>query len=322
VNYRSVADLSQLLARAGAGLAPDVDVVVGVPRSGLLAASLLALHMDRPFTDVDGLVAGRIFPAGERRDVGDPATFLARPRKVLVLDDSVYTGLNVQRTRKRIEQAALPHQVRYAAAYAHPDAVRLVDLHLEVVAPPRMFEWNALHGPWIPRACVDIDGVLCPDPGDRDDDGPLYRDFLSTTEPLYAIGRRPGWLVTCRLEKYRSLTEAWLAERGIEYGELRMLDLPDAATRRALRPYARFKAEVYRETGAEIFIESSPAEAAGIAQLSGRPVYCVSTREMFMPGGVKETTYRAGVEARLWSARGKRLIARVGDKLASMLGGR
>ncbi len=321
MNYRSVADLSRTLARSTHLLPRDLEVVVGVPRSGLLAANLLALHLNLPLTDVDGLVAGRLFTAGSRQARGASPTFLQEPRTVLVLDDSVYTGLNIQRTRASIEAAGLPHRVTYEAVYAHPDAKGLVDFYYEVVAPPRVFEWNVLHGPWIGNACVDIDGVLCEEPGDRDDDGARFLEFIRTARPLYTVGARPGWLVTCRLEKYRAPTEAWLTEQGIEYGALHMLDLPDAETRRRLRPYAEFKARVYKETGAEIFIESSPVEAAGIARISGKPVYCVSTREMVQPTGATGLTYQAAVKRGRLGARVRRLLARVRDKARRMLGG-
>jgi uncharacterized HAD superfamily protein len=89
--------------------------------------------------------------------------------------------------------------------------------------------------------------------------------------------------VTARLEKYRSLTEEWLAANGVEYGELIMMDYPDMAARRAANAYASFKAEVYRRTSAVLFVESSPILAAEIARLAGKSVFCLETRRMIDP---------------------------------------
>lgn len=69
------------------------------------------------------------------------------------------------------------------------------------------------------KSCVYIDGVLCIDPTEQpNDDGESYRKFLSEALPLHGSLRRIGYLVTSILEKYRSLTEAWLKSQGIEYG--------------------------------------------------------------------------------------------------------
>ena len=63
-----------------------------------------------------------------------------------------------------------------------------------------------------------------------------------------------------------------------------MLDLPSAAERRQTNAGAEFKATAYRQTGAKVFFESSLSEAVQIANLSGRPVYAMDTREMVYPG--------------------------------------
>ncbi len=36
-------------------IARDMDVIVGIPRSGLLAANILSLYMQLPVTNIDGL---------------------------------------------------------------------------------------------------------------------------------------------------------------------------------------------------------------------------------------------------------------------------
>ncbi len=102
-----------------------------------------------------------------------------------------------------------------------------------------------------------------------------------------------GWLVTSRLEKYRAQTEEWLERHKVQYGELRMMQYPDMAARRAARAYARFKSDIYLETGAWLFVESDAALAVQIAQLSGRSVFCTETREMLEPGAASSPARQA-----------------------------
>jgi orotate phosphoribosyltransferase len=287
MEYRSVADLDDALVSWLPALPRDIDVVVGIPRSGLLVANLLALHLNLPLTDVAGLIGGRLIQAGARWQGAPLDSLLAEPRTVLVVDDSVCSGATIRRTREAIAAAQLPHRIVYAAVYMAPDAVHEghVDSYRELVSMPRVFEWNLMHCAALANACVDIDGVLCRDPlPAENDDGRRYERFLCEVEPLVLPTREVGWLVTSRLEKYRRHTEEWLARHGVRYRELRMMDYPTAAARRAAGAYASFKAEIYRSTGASLFIESSCVLAPQIAALSGKPVFCSETRELLRAG--------------------------------------
>jgi orotate phosphoribosyltransferase len=284
MRYRSIAELNGDIVEWLHRLPRDLELIVGVPRSGLLAASILALHLNLPLTDVEGLIEGRVLQPGPRY-TGTVADLLGEQRRVLVVDDSILFGRQLESVKERINAASLPHTIRYAALYPAPGSEQQVDFFFETIATPRCFEWNLMHHPWVlSKTCMDIDGVLCRDPSsEENDDGPEYRQFLQRAERHYLPTAPIRWLVTARLEKYRSLTEEWLAANGVEYSELIMMGYPDMAARRAANAYASFKAEIYRRTGAILFVESSPALAAEIARLSGKSVFCLETRRMIDP---------------------------------------
>lgn len=272
-------------------LPTDIDVVVGIPRSGLLAANLLCLHLDLPMTDVDGLCRGELIATGNRH--GTSVSF-DEIDTVLVIDDSVWTGTQMTETRGRLAAEEFPFDIEYAATYVNWDNREHVDYWAESVPGPRVFEWNVMHHVKLPQFCIDIDGVLCRDPtSEENDDGEQYRRFIREVEPRVVPNGRIGWLVTCRLEKYREETERWLAEHGIEYEELVMMDYPDAEARRAAGDHAAYKARVYEETGASLFIESSPRQATDIRDRADKPVYCYETSEMHHPGRVAVLSSRS-----------------------------
>ena len=232
MNYRSVADLNEAIKRWIAQLPQDLDIIVGIPRSGLLAANLLALYLNLPLTDVEGLCKGRILATGRRFDEKRVPDFSNKDLKVLVVDDSVNSGSQMEKVKKQIESAKLPYQIYYAAVYASPRGHRYVDYWYEIVDTPRCFEWNIMHHNILTDSCVDIDGVLCRDPTpEENDDGERYREFLVNVKPLVVPTKPIGWLVTCRLEKYRELTEMWLKKHGIQYNYLIMMNLPNKETR-------------------------------------------------------------------------------------------
>jgi hypothetical protein len=282
MEFRTVADLEQSIWKNLHRFPADIDTVVGIPRSGLMAGSIAALMLNLPLADVDGYAAGRSFCTGRTR----PVRALrggARP-KVLLVDDSVRTGDAMRAARAQLTEACPGIEIVTCAIYAAPEVAHTVDLPLELVATPRLFLWNAMHHPFISNACLDLDGVLCVDPTEADnDDGPCYEAFLAQVRPLHLPAQRIGTIVTSRLERYRPQTEEWLARHGVMYDKLVMLDLPDAATRQRLGCHASFKAEYYRASNAVLFIESDREQAADISLISGKPTLWLGGPVLFRP---------------------------------------
>jgi orotate phosphoribosyltransferase len=283
VNYRSVADLNECIMRLAPRLPRDIDVIVGVPRSGMLAATLLALHLNLPVTDVDGLITAKPVEGG-RRQTQLAGTAIRRRRRALIVDDSLNTGGQLSEVKARVASAGTRLDVNFAAIFVRPGAEAHVDYWGELLDAPRVFEWNLLHHNLLIGACVDIDGVLCRDPTESEnDDGPRYLAFLLGAEPLVIPTVPIGWLVTSRLERYRTQTEQWLTANGVNYRELIMLDQRSAVTRRNTATHGQFKADVYSATGADLFIESDVVQALQINELTGKPVFCTGSRTMLQP---------------------------------------
>ena len=66
MNYRSFADLETCIVKNLHKVPRDIDLIVGVPRSGILVAAMLALYLNLPHTDIEGLIEGRILLPGKR----------------------------------------------------------------------------------------------------------------------------------------------------------------------------------------------------------------------------------------------------------------
>lgn len=283
MEYRSVSDLNEAIVSNLARIPRDIDLVVGVPRSGLLAANLLSLALNVPMSDLDSFLDGREYTSGSTKAVRrcvDPS----RRRKILLLDDSISSGKAMREARARIDQARVDADIVFAAVYGIRDQHPEADLVLEKVALPRIFQWNFMHHKILEQACVDIDGVLCLDPSEEEnDDGAAYLEFLKNAVPYHATTRKIGWLVTSRLEKYRAQTEAWLANASITYDKLIMLDLASKQERQRLGVHGIFKAEFYRNCASPLFIESDVRQAEVIAAKSGKPVLCIETHQMHLP---------------------------------------
>ncbi|TPI20575.1 MULTISPECIES: phosphoribosyltransferase [unclassified Mesorhizobium] len=284
MNYRSISDMNDAIVRNLHRLPRDIDLVVGVPRSGILAGTMVSLIANIPMTDLDSFLAGRIYTSGITKRWAGLDRQASEMRKILVIDDSIIGGTAMRDAREKVAASGIEGDFIFAAVFGLSLRHEETDMVFEAVPHPRMFQWNFMHHVFLEQCCVDIDGVLCLDPTeDENDDGPAYEKFLAEARPLLGPTRKIGWLVTSRLEKYRKLTEAWLASRDIKYDHLIMLDLPNKAERQRLGAHGSFKAEFYRKSDAILFIESEHEQAQRIAKLSGKPVLCVETNMVSLP---------------------------------------
>ena len=286
INYRSFADLSRDVRKWCRDLPKDIDLIVGIPRSGMLVANLASLILNIPYTDLCGFCEGRFIDTGKRGKERKDSVSMAKVRKAFVVDDSVGSGSALCEAKERVESAGLQGKTIYGAVYVAPGRHKDVDYLHEVLPFPRVFEWNVLNHCILSNSCMDIDGVLCRDPSEKEnDDGPRYVKFIEEVDPLVTPTYRIGYLVTCRLEKYRKQTENWLRNHGILYDELIMMDYPDKESRIKAGSHGSFKADAYKETGAALFIESSHRQSVEIAQNSGRSVFCTEAWTMVDPSG-------------------------------------
>ena len=286
MNFRTYDHMSFVLAKKLSLVPRDVDLIVGIPRSGLIPASILALHLNLPMTDIDGLIAGRMFDKGRTRVCPQQKTRVSDCRKILVIDDSLRSGKTMDMVRQKIEEANISQEVIYSAVYVIENTTE-VDIYFDICPKPRMFEWNFMHNKILKAACIDLDGVLCENPTARQNNNKTdYLEFLENAKPLFRPTLLVGCLVTSRLEKYRPQTEKWLEKHDIKYDELFMLDLSDSATRKATCCHAYFKSKIYRQTKSKVFIVSDLKQAIEIAEYSNKPVLCIETRRMIYPNSL------------------------------------
>ena len=289
----------------------DFDLIVGVPRSGMFPANLLALYLNLPVTDIDSFRNGHIYQTGERGKTFN----MNNIHNVLVVDDSIATGKAMKKCRELLKDIEHLYNIQYCVIYAVPLHSHSVDYFFEIVDYPRFFQWNIMNHSILQKTCMDIDGVLCADPTpEENDDGEKYRHFLLNAPPLFIPKVTIGTLVTSRLEKYRPETEAWLQKNHVKYNKLVMLNLPDMAARQRANCHASFKAKEYgSSTDNMLFVESSMTQAVEINRLTKKPVLCTETFQMIYESKSLYYNLKSG-ETFPWL---RRFMIRMRNKLSS-----
>lgn len=276
IAYRSVSDLSKSILKNICKIPKNIDLVVGIPRSGMLPANLISLYLNKPYTDINSFLEGKIYACGDR------GKFIKKTeiKNVLVVDDSIAHGYAINRAKEQLKNEHF--NFIYFVVYARTKSKDKINTYCELLDGDRIFEWNLFHHKNIlESSCLDIDGVLCRDPlPEENDDGELYHKFLLTAEPKFLPTVKIKTLISCRLEKYRNETMFWLKQHNIEYENLILLNLPNKEARIKWGKYGEYKANEYKKPQYKFFIESSLNEAKTIKEKTGKSVFCIETMSL------------------------------------------
>lgn len=278
MNIRSVADMDLAISRNLWKLDRDkFDIVVGIPRSGMIPASIIATYLQMPLATLEGYCAGIAHGRS-----GKPVHASDR---ILLVDDTSNKGGAMKRAVQMIGKRA--HAITRLAVfgpYQVEDPESIIDIWFEECQGPRGFAWNLWKHARLKRWAFDFDGVLCRDPTSQEnDDGPAYRNFILTAPPMFLPTRPIGHIITCRLEKYRGECMAWLKQHDVQCDQLHMMQHASKAERMKAGGRGQWKAGIFQETGADMFIESCPKQARIIAEHSGKPVWCIRTQSLALP---------------------------------------
>ncbi len=253
----------------------DLDLIVGLPRSGMLPATILALHRNIALADLDTFVSGAVFEGGFRDQQ-------RKIKKVLIVDDSILSGKSFIKASNKLNDLSSKYEILYGAVYFKPNNLGDWFYYHRKLELPRIFEWNMFHSYWTQRSCMDIDGVLCRDPTrEENDDGLRYHNFLCTADPRHIPTVQVHTLCTSRLEKYRVDTVKWLHHHGVLYKNLIMHPASSKQERMKMGDHAKRKARAYQESGQYVFFESSQGQSQEIHRLTNKPVICTDTMVLY-----------------------------------------
>lgn len=272
-NYRNFNYINALLIENLIKVPTDVDLIVGIPRSGLIVSTLLAEYRSLPSTDLQSFIYAhdnaKMYPQSLA-----PSTDIKNAKSILLVDDAMGSGQSMQKAKELILQHRKDVKIKTFVVFVEPFSTEKVDIYCSILRD-QFLPWSILKR-GIRDACCDIDGVLTEDvPPEANDDGSKYVSFLKKQRPKYIPDRKIRILVTGRLEKYRAITEEWLRRHNVQYGQLIMCQCKNNAER-AKMDMGKFKGDVFKKSGLPLFIESDFREASTVKQLNpDRSVYCM-----------------------------------------------
>ena len=154
INYKKYSDLVRLIKKNIYKI-EDFDLFVGIPRSGLLPANIMALYLNKPVCTVSELRYKIVPQNGFSRQIERKEKF----QKILIVDDSINTGKSINYVKDLLKDTNF--NITFCAVYATEKATQLVDIFFEVVPKPRIFQWNYLNNSILLSSAVLFEGVIC-----------------------------------------------------------------------------------------------------------------------------------------------------------------
>jgi hypoxanthine phosphoribosyltransferase len=270
--YYNYNDVNNLIYRNLYKLPQDVDLIVCIPRSGMLIGTIISEYRNIPICTLYEYLNDISTEKGTQLSKAKQFTSDMKYNHILLVDDTCSSGKTLINAKEKIKTKDENVKITTFAVFAEKEGKVIIDIFLQENVWP-LLPYSVLkmsHD----FACFDIDGIFTEEvPLDIDDDGPIYTEFIKNQRPMY-IPQSPVFaLVTGRLEKYRKETEEWLAKHNIKYKHLFMCPCKNKEERLTMNP-ALYKATIYKSLNTSLFVESSLYEAQIIKNETNKPVFC------------------------------------------------
>ena len=258
-------------------IASKFDGIVGVPRSGMVPASIIATHINKPLFSIHEneivILTYASDYGGSRMKYYKKYSSSDKLKKLLFVDDTSCSGTTVKAMKKTFGK-----NIKFASIFSTEVSSNLVDYYSKKLEVPHILEWNFFNSGYCGTTCFDIDGIFCNDvPLNVCKDEKLYIEYIKKTQPYQQ--RIPKLfkakaLVTGRLEKFREETEFWLKKHGFNYEHLIMFptEQKNQRDKNHHEVVGRYKSEIFKKFNCDFFVESSEEEAKYIKHFSGKTV--------------------------------------------------
>lgn len=243
----------------------DVDCIVGIPRLGIVTATMAASKMGKQLVTPDSFI--------KKKDIKGEDIEL-KFNRILLVDDAITRGNTIMKAKADIQYEYPNLEIILASPFVSPELEHIIKYKL-MVKKYMMFESDLADNPSGDMG-VDIDGVLCINPTGMDTiSEENLEKFYLTASPLLIPTYKIKVIASSREEKYRAVTEKWLKDNHVMYDNLVLRDKEKTGVEvkvKAIKKYLPF-----------VFLESQAEDARHIFKQTGCRV--ISLENKYMYGG-------------------------------------
>lgn len=246
------------------------DLIIGIPRSGMIIASIIATKLGKPLTTPECFLENHLWAS---KALDKNKNF----RSILLVDDSINSGNSMQ-TKLELLKPRYENNITTAALLTTNNSKNLVDLYYKVIPQPRVFEWNLMHSKK-GNLVSEMDGVICENcPFGVNTNEKIYVEWLKNAKPYLIPSFEIDVILSNRLEKYRQQTEKWLKYHNVRYKKLILSNLSSRNQRKG--NHAKNKVESLLKIKPDMFWESNYTQAKVIWNATKIPTISIDKMVM------------------------------------------
>jgi orotate phosphoribosyltransferase/uncharacterized HAD superfamily protein len=248
------------------------DVVIGIPRAGVMIANAISLQFCIPWSLPSCFLENKqVFYS----------SILKTPEieRVLIVEDCISQGREINEVKAAIKAKYPDLTVKTGSLLVNTANESVVDYYY------RNVEKKAIETVWDllkldKNYVVDMDGVLNYNPSDKDTASvDSYLQFIENAQPYLLLRSKIDTIVTARPEWARKPTERWLRKHKVQYNKLVMLEGHGLTP--PFEAAVAHKISTLKYTQPEIFWESDYNQAKMIHKKTGIKVLCTDNMCLF-----------------------------------------
>ncbi len=261
--YRTINDLNDLIKENLARLQSyNFDLIVGLPRRGMIPATLIGLFLNKPVVSFNELNANLASEKIGYRLQEESAKFPKSYSNILLVDDSTDEGTVFEQAFSKLDEATAK-KVTTLSVYATEKGGDRVDLHLETLEEPKLYEWNILHKKAaLADAAMRFEGIIVTNA--------ITGAWIPVTLPSY-----PVKIVYSGLrERHREQLESFLRQHGVQFEQLKM---EVVSSRQLKQIVAEEKVALVYEN--DMFITRDLVDTIAVYNVSGNFLVNANTNE-------------------------------------------
>lgn len=158
MKYVSFNKMHEIIKKNLDKIPDDIDLIVAIPRSGLIPATYISLMKNIPMCNVETLINNRLYEYGNTKNTNDFISNANDAKHILLVDDSSYSGNSLKEAKEKIPK----HLIRKCTSLVtivNENTKNMCDIYFEEINSARIFEWNLFHHKYLNYAAIDINTI-------------------------------------------------------------------------------------------------------------------------------------------------------------------
>jgi len=136
---------------------PKLKGVVGIPRSGLLPASLVSNYLSIPLYSLTNDSIVKLYSQSDNGGGRMHNYVHDESLPLLVLDDTCFSGHEIRKVKSVLGE----NNILYASVFTTNPGKTNLDFYSKTLSYPHVLEWNLFDAEPLKNGVLDMDGVLC-----------------------------------------------------------------------------------------------------------------------------------------------------------------